>query len=97
MITYKNLKSVTYINKIIPYVEGLLKIQLKPYGNNKYTAFCPFHADTKDSFRVYVNDKNDVRFQCFGACDAEWDVYNLIMLRNKCSFAEAQIRLAKAL
>jgi DNA primase len=97
MLTYKNLKSVTYINKIIPYVEGLLKIQFKPYGNNKYTAFCPFHADTKDSFRVYVNDKNDVRFHCFGSCNTEWDVYNLIMLRKKCSFAEAQLILAKAI
>jgi DNA primase len=53
--------------------------------------------DAKDSFRIYVNDKNDVRYHCFGACNTEWDVYNLIILRKRCSFAEAQIRLAKAL
>jgi DNA primase len=51
----------------------------------------------QDSFRVYVNDKNDVRFHCFGACNTEWDVYNLIMLRKRCGFKQAQIEPAKVL
>ena len=53
--------------------------------------------DTKDSFRVYVNDKEEFRFHCFGACNAEWDVYHLIMLQKGCGFKQAQIELAKVL
>jgi len=97
MITYKDLKSVAYINEIIAYVQDLLNIRFKRYGKNNYSAFRPFHMDTKDSFRVYVNDKEEVRFHCFGACNAEWDVYHLIMLRKGCSFKQAQIELAKVL
>jgi hypothetical protein len=54
-------------------------------------------VDTRDSFRVYVNNKKEVRFRCFGACNTEWDVYNLIMLRKKYGFTEAQIELARTL
>jgi DNA primase len=44
-----------------------------------------------------VNDKEEVRFHCFGACNAEWDVYHLIMLRKGSSFKQAQIEPAKVL
>lgn len=97
MITYKDLKSVAYIDSVIPYVEEVLGIQFKRYGEHKYSAYCPFHADTKDSFRVYVDDNQEIRFHCFGACNADWDVYNLIQIRKGCNFRQAQVELAKAL
>lgn len=78
MITYKDLKSVAYIDSVIPYVEELPGIRFKRYAEHKYSAYCPFHADTKDSFRVHLNDNQEIRFHCFGACNADWDVYNLI-------------------
>ena len=81
MVTYKDLKSVAYTKEVIAYVQDLLNIRFKRYGKNSYSAFCSFHMDTKDSFRVYVNDKEEVRFHCFGACNAEWDVYHLIMIK----------------
>ena len=90
MTTYKELKSVRYIDGIIAYVKKLLDIEFQPTGRQRYSAFCPFHNDSKDSFRVYVNDKNEVRFHCFGSCDTEWDIYDIITKIKKCSFREAQ-------
>jgi DNA primase len=31
-----------------------------------------------------------VRFHCFGECKGDWDIYDVIMLREKCSFRQAQ-------
>ena len=102
MTTYKDLKSVKYIESIINYAEGLRKFNFKRTGKNRYSAHCPFHVDNKDSFRVYVDGKDEVRFKCFGACQggaddekANWDIYDLIMITNKCSFREAQIAFSK--
>ena len=39
---------------------------------------------------VYVNKKDEVRFHCFGACKGDWDITDLIMLRNKYPFQRAQ-------
>ena len=90
MTTYKDLKSVRYIESIINYAEGLLNLNFKRAGNNRYSAYCPFHPDNKDSFRVYVNGKDEVRFHCFGECKVDWNIYDLIMATNKCSFRQAQ-------
>jgi len=90
MTTYKDLKSVKYIESIINYAEGLRNFNFKRTGNNRYSARCPFHVDNKDSFRVYVNGKDEVRFHCFGECKVDWDIYDLIMVSNKCSFRQAQ-------
>ncbi len=46
--------------------------------------------------RLRVNE-NVVRFRCFGACEAEWDVYHLIRMKKDCSFWQAQLALAGAL
>ena len=56
----------------------------------RYNAICPFHADTDDRFMVYVDKNDEVRFHCFGACKGDWDIYDMIMLRNKCRFRQAQ-------
>ena len=90
MTTYKDLKSAKYIESIINFAENLLNIDFKRTETNRYSAYCPFHADNKDSFRVYVNGKDEVRFHCFGECKVDWDVYDLIMARKKCSFRQAQ-------
>ncbi|MBU2620879.1 MAG: toprim domain-containing protein [Proteobacteria bacterium] len=87
---YIQLKSETYLNQIVNYAEGLLDVKFHSMGENRYSTFCPFHAETKNSFRVYVNGKDEVRFHCFGACGSEWDLYDIIMLRKKCGFREAQ-------
>ena len=90
MKTHQDLKSVAYIDAIIFYVEMLLGIRLKNVKKYRYSAPCPLHADTKDSFHAYVNKKDEVRFHCFGACKGDWDIYDLIMLRKKYRFVTAQ-------
>ena len=90
MITHNDIKTVAYLNQMIRYAGTHLGCRFKPAGEQKYSAYCPFHAETRDSFRVYVDKKDIVRFHCFGACRGDWDVYDLIMLREKCSFRQAQ-------
>ncbi|MBC8468349.1 MAG: hypothetical protein H8D56_02655 [Planctomycetes bacterium] len=46
MTTYKDLKSAKYIEATINFAEGLLGINFKRTGNNRYSAYCPFHHDT---------------------------------------------------
>ena len=97
MTTYKDLKSEKYIESIINYAEGLLNFNFKRTGKNRYSAYCPFHVDNKDSFRVYVDGKDEVRFRCFGECNMNWDIYDVIMVRKKCSFRQAQQTFAEFL
>lgn len=94
METYKNLKSAKYIELIIQFAEKLLGVTFNATGKHKYSAYCPFHKDTADSFRVYVDGKDEVRFHCFGACNAGWDIYDIIQKIQGCSFREAQSLLA---
>ncbi len=98
MVTYKELKSSKYLDKTIDFAGKLLSVDFRKSGDNKYSSFCPFHKDTKDSFRVYVSDKDEVRFHCFGACsadgNADWDIFDLIQKKFGCSFREAQHQFA---
>ena len=94
---YIQLKSATYLEQIIHFAEGLLGVKFRSMSENRYSAFCPFHAETKNSFRVYVNGNDEVRFRCFGACDKEWDIYDIIMLKNKCGFRKSQSTWAEHL
>lgn len=94
MPSYKELKSSVHLEESIRFVENLLGIHLTASGSNKFSAYCPFHNDTSDSFRVYVNQKDEVRFHCWGACDSDWDVFDLIRKRKDCSFREAQLAFA---
>ena len=87
---YQDIKSTAYSDAIVDYAETLLGIEFKNVKKNRYSSLCPFHADTKNSLMVYVNKKDEVRFHCFGACRGDWDIYDVIMLRNKCRFQQAQ-------
>lgn len=90
MKTYPNIKSAATIDAVIPYVEALFDIRLKRIKKYRYNAPCPFHPDTQENFMVYVNKENEVRFHCFGACKGDWDIADLLMLRNKYPFRQAQ-------
>ena len=90
MLNHNDIKTLAYLDLIINYAEAHLGIRLKPTGKYRYSSFCPFHANTKDSFRLYVDGHDVVRFHCFGECNGDWDIYDVIMLREKCSFRQAQ-------
>jgi len=90
MKTYQGIKSAATIDDMIRFAETLLGIHFTSVRKNRYSALCPFHADTQDRFMVYVNKDDEVRFHCFGACKGDWDIYDLIMLRRKYPFRRAQ-------
>jgi DNA primase len=97
METYDTIRSVKYIEQIIAFAEDILGLIFKKSGTDKYSSYCPFHKDSTDSFRVYVNQKGIVRFHCFGTCAKEWDIFDIIQKRYGCGFREAQRRLAQYL
>ena len=92
-ISYKDLKDKRYLEQTKEFVAQLLDIRFIDDSR----AYCPFHDDRNDSFRVYVNRNDEVRFRCFGQCDSDWDVYDLIMRITGCRFTEAQLMFAEAL
>lgn len=92
-LTYRDLKNRRYLEPIRNFIESALNIQFR----NGDRSFCPFHRDTKDSFRIYVNGKDEVRFHCFGECGKDWDIYDLIMLKDNCNFRQAQRKFAEFL
>ena len=97
MPTANDLKSADFIDQIIRFAGELLSIKFKRTGLQQYGAHCPFHEDRKGSFRVRVDGKGVVRFHCFGACNMDCDIYDLVMMRRRCSFIEAQRSLARFL
>jgi len=91
--SFKDLKNKKYLEPTRRFVADLLNI---PFLKNSNRAHCPFHDDTTDSFRMYVDPKDDIKFHCFG-CKENWDIYDLIMRRKRCSFQEAQFIFAQFL
>lgn len=89
MPTIKELKSRTYLEQIIRFTRDKLGIKLNEVGTELYSCYCPFHKETRDSFRVYVNKAGEVRFHCFGACKIDLDIYDLIQKKKGFSFREA--------
>ena len=55
-LTYKDLKNKRYFEPAKNFAESVLKIKFL----NGDRSYCPFHKDTKDSFRIYVNGKDGV-------------------------------------
>ena len=92
-LTYQDLKNRRYLEPTRNFAESVLNLKFL----NGDRSFCPFHNDTKDSFRIYVNGKDEVRFHCFGECGKDWDIYDIIMLKDNCNFRQAQMKFAKHL
>ena len=93
-ISFKHLKNKRYLESTKGFVESLLNIEFLKDSNS---AHCPFHDDRTNSFRMYTDGKDDIKFRCFGACEDNWDIYDLIMRKERCSFQKAQVRFAKFL
>jgi DNA primase len=67
-------------------------VELRKSGRN-YSAFCPFHADTRSpSFVVFPETQG---WHCFGACGEGGDVFSFIMKQENLSFGEALRLLAR--
>ena len=92
-VTYKDLKNKRYFEPTKFFLESLLDFKFI----DSHRALCPFHGDKKDSFRMYVDGKDEIRFHCFGECESDWDIFDLIMLKEKCDFYKAQEQFADSL
>jgi len=67
-------------------------VELRKSGRN-YSAFCPFHADTRTpSFVVFPETQT---WHCFGACGEGGDVFTFITKRENLTFGEALRLLAR--
>jgi DNA primase len=92
-VSYKDLKDKSYLK----HTKSFLESQLGIHFIHSTAAHCPFHDDTTDSFRLRISKQNEIRFHCFGACEKDWDIYDLIMNKEHCTFRQAQERFAKFL
>ncbi len=92
-VSYKDLKDKSYLKPTKSFLESQLGIHFI----HATGAHCPFHPDTRDSFRIRISKIGEIRFHCFGACNKDWDIYDLIMLKEGCTFRQAQERFAKFL
>ena len=90
MKTSQDIKSVAYIEAITAYAENAAGNSFQECQKRPLQCRVPIPRGHTDTFKVYVNKKEEVRFHCFGACKGDWDIYDLIMLRNKCRFRTAQ-------
>jgi hypothetical protein len=72
MPSHHDIKTAAYLDPMLQYAETRLGCRFRPTGEGKYSAHCPFHADTRDSFRVHVDGSGVVRFHCFGECKIEF-------------------------
>ena len=73
---------------LVEIVEGY--ISLKPAGNNRWKACCPFHDEKTPSFYV-SRDKGF--YKCFG-CGASGDVFKFVQQIENVSFPDARRTLA---
>jgi DNA primase len=70
MKTYQDIKSAATIDAIIHYAETLLGIRFQARQKKSVQRPMPIPRRHQDSFMVYVNKDDEVRFHCFGACKA---------------------------
>jgi DNA primase len=66
-------------------------VALRPAGNGRWKACCPFHDEKTPSFNV-SQDKGF--YKCFG-CGVAGDVFKFVMGMENVSFAEARQMLAE--
>jgi DNA primase len=65
-------------------------VELRPSGQ-RYSGFCPFHADRKSPSLVVYPESG--RWWCFGACGEGGDVFDFVMKAEDVEFPEAVKRL----
>jgi hypothetical protein len=94
-VSFKDLRNKKYLEPTKALVESLLGIQF----NGSFQAHCPFHDDRHASFGMYVSREGVIRFHCFAGCQgrSDWDIYDLIMLKQGCTLIAAQKKFSKFL
>ncbi len=86
-VDFKEIKAGVSFNQVLDHYG----IELKPAKGNELLGLCPFHEDTKPSFRV--NTEKGV-FHCFG-CDAKGNVLDFVSRKESVTIRKAAVMLSE--
>ena len=88
-IDVDEVKKSKYLQQTLDFLKENYKIAFKMAGNESELRKCPLHDDKKTrSFNVRVVD-DEIKFHCFGACNSDFDIVNIIMRLDRIKFKPA--------
>lgn len=79
----KQLRDPQFMEQTIAFLEKEYGMDFAENHKGQYSSLCPFHNEAERSFKSYVNDDGLVTFKCFGACNKNYDVFNVIALNEE--------------
>lgn len=84
----KKLKAPNYLQPTLNFLRERYGVKFKMTGDESGECCCPIHDEKTPSFKLYVH--NDlIGFHCFGGCNRDYDVFNIIMERDGVRLPEA--------
>ena len=86
-VDFKQVKASVTFEQLLAHYE----LKLKPAKGSELLGLCPFHQDTKPSFRV--NTEKNV-FHCFG-CDAKGNVLDFVARKESVTIRKAALMLSE--
>ena len=86
-VDFKQIKAEVTFEQVLDHYS----IELKPAKGAELLGLCPFHEDTKPSFRV--NTEKGV-FHCFG-CDAKGNVLDFVSRKESVTIGKAAVLLSE--
>lgn len=87
-MNYIDMKDQKYLQQTVEFLNKRYKAKFHLQPTGQYTSHCPVHSEGEASFRSYIK-KGQVMFHCFGQCASDYDVYNIIMLKEGVDFRQA--------
>ncbi len=87
-IDAKELKKPKYLKQTLSFLSERYGIRFRMTGEDSGECRCPFHNERKPSFKLYVLD-GKVMFRCFGKCNSNFDVFNIIEKREGAGLKQA--------
>jgi len=85
-VDFKAIKAAVSFGKVLDHYG----IELKPAKGSELLGLCPYHEDTKPSFRV--NTEKGV-FHCFG-CDAKGNILDFVARKEGVTIRKAAVLLS---
>jgi len=86
-VDFKQIKSSVTFEQVLAHYG----IQLKPAKGDELLGLCPFHEDTKPSFRVNIKKRV---FHCFG-CDAKGNVLDFVARKESVTIKKAGLMVSE--
>jgi DNA primase len=79
----KQLRAPQFMEQTIAFLKKEYGMDFSENHKGQYSSLCPFHNEAERSFKSYINDDGLVTFKCFGACNKNYDVFNVMELKEK--------------